>query len=42
MKGTRDANPFTSHQKEITGVGIKVYCFKDMNISPKKTVKISG
>jgi len=41
-KGTRGAKPFTSHQKEVTVVHIKAYCFKDMNISPKETVKISG
>lgn len=41
-KGIRGAKPFTSHQKEVTVVHIKAYCFKDMNISPKETVKISG
>lgn len=41
-KGTRGAKPFISHQEEATIVHIKAYCFKDMNISPKKIVKISG
>lgn len=41
-KRTRGAKPFTSHQKEVTVVHIKAYRFKDMNISPKETVKISS
>lgn len=41
-KGTRGTQPFISHQKEVTAVHLKADCFKDMNISPKKIVKISG
>lgn len=41
-KGTRGAQPFIFHQKEVIVVHVKADCFKGMNISPKKIADISG